>query len=340
MTHKKKILLVYTNYSTFVRTDYEILSGEFEVIRHPVLFGKGILNHFRGFLKQFIFLLFNCRKFDVYYIWFADSHSFLPVFFSNISGKKSLLVNGGYDVARITKYGYGVFCSRMRGFLAAKSMRNCTLNLPVSRFVARKVKAITHNEKYRVIYNCVNLSGKLPSIRPERKTVLTVGLIDSERDYKIKGIDTFAEVARLLPHIPFCVVGLNKDKLEHHVNLFPPNLQVIDSLPHEELIGLYLEAKIYCQLSRVESFGVALAEAVSYGCIPLITNEGAMPELVNDRQFQAKREINQIKEKIQFFYSGDEIQGLALLKERIEKEFSLNARAESILNAVHASWIA
>ena len=334
MGNKKKILFTCTNFSTFVRTDFEILSSNFEVTCYQFLPGKGVFNHLLAFSKQFFYLLFNAHRFDFYFIWFADSHSFLPVLFSKMLNKKSFLVNGGYDVARIREFKYGVFCSRIRGFFAAQSMKNCTLNLPVSNIVARKVKAITHKTNSLTIYNCVNLPGEVLPNSGERDMVLTVGLINTERDYMIKGIDTFADVAWLLPQLPFCIIGLNKEKLDHLIKEFPPNIQVIEKIPHGQLKEYYSKAKIYCQFSRIESFGVALAEAITYGCIPLVTRDGALPELVKDKLFQENREILNMKGKVEFFFNCQKVHGLNHLTDRIKKDYSVEKRREMILQKI------
>src|SRR5208337_5297666 len=41
-------------------------------------------------------------------------------------------------------------------------------------------------------------------------------------------------------------------------------------------------AKIYCQLSRDETFGISLVEAMSYGCVPVVSDKGALPWIVQD----------------------------------------------------------
>ena len=42
----------------------------------------------------------------------------------------------------------------------------------------------------------------------------------------------------------------------------------------------FLKAKVYCQISVSESFGVSLLEAMACGCIPVVTDVDAMPMIV------------------------------------------------------------
>jgi glycosyltransferase involved in cell wall biosynthesis len=334
MEKKKKILMIYTNYSSFVRNDYEILCSEFEVARYQVALTKGIFNLAFCLIKEFIYLILNIWRFNVIFIWFADYHSLLPVLFAKLSWKKSFIVNGGYDVARIPDLNYGVFCSKLRGFFSSYSMRNCTLNLPVSNFVARKVKAITHNDNYRVVYNCVNIPEGLPVPSSEREIILTVGLIDSERTFYIKGIDTFTEVAGLLPQFKFVIVGININKLKWLIEKFPANVKCIEAVDHKELINFYLKAKIYCQFSRIESFGVALAEAIQSGCIPLVTNEGALPEIVGNKGFIVSGNLHQTAKTVEYFYLIGTLNGKLFDTNTIKNSFSLNRRRESLIKYV------
>jgi len=108
---RKKVLLVYPNYSSFVKTDFEILSSEFEVTRYHFQPVKGALRTLRELMKQFVFLLFNLRKFNFVFIWFADTHAFGPVLFGNLLKIKSAVVIGGFDAVSLPEIKYGLYCS-------------------------------------------------------------------------------------------------------------------------------------------------------------------------------------------------------------------------------------
>ena len=53
-------------------------------------------------------------------------------------------------------------------------------------------------------------------------------------------------------------------------------------LSDEELQDLYRRASVYVQASRHEGFGLAVAEAMLAGCVPVVMNVTAMPEVVGD----------------------------------------------------------
>lgn len=301
--NRGKILFIYQDYSGFVQTDFEILSGVYEVTPCPFKPSKGIATTLLRLLKQFVFLLLHVRRYQMIYMWFADTHTFLPVFFSRITGIRSYLVIGGYDVCRIRELNYGVFCSKMRGWAALYSMKHSTLNLAVSDYVSRKIRAIARKTKSKTVYNCTNILRNSIFPENERKMVLTVAQISSERTFLLKGIDTFAETARLLPDILFQVAGMDGNKLKERMDSLPPNVQVKGQIPHEKLPELFRQAKVYCQLSRSESFGIALAEAMVSGCIPVVTNEGGMPEVVGNEGYIVKRDPETIAERIRKIFN-------------------------------------
>jgi glycosyltransferase involved in cell wall biosynthesis len=326
---RKRVLLIYPSWSVFVRTDYEILSAEYDVTTYHFRPAEGVVKVFAELARQFLFLILHIWRYDTLFIWFADQHSFLPVLFAKLTQRKSLVVIGGYDVCRIPELGYGVFCSGPRGFAAAWSMKHSTLNLPVSTNVLRKVKAITRRKNAQLVYNCVIKPLRQNLKNPERKFVLTVALIDSKRTYYLKGIDLYVDTAMLLPQITFLIIGLNTDKLSHIYEIFPSNVVAIPPLQHDELAAYYSQSKIYCQLSRSESFGIALAEAILHGCIPVVTHEGGMPELVGDQRYIVRRNPEEIADKIKIMFSEDQIT-MDSNARRILELFDKKLRADKI----------
>jgi len=331
---RKKILFIYPNYSSFVKTDFEILSLKHEVIKYQFKTVKGLFKTGVEMLKQFVYLLFNFWKFDSVFIWFADYHSFLPVVFARVLNKKSFVVIGGFDVARIPSLKYGVFVSKIRGFCAIFSMNNCTTNLTVSNYVDRKVRWIAKKSTTRMIYNCVNISDSESEEIVKENLIITVGLINSEKTFLLKGIDTFIEVAKLLPGYQFGIIGINENAVKNLLQNIPINLTLIGQTNHKNLVQYYKRAKVYCQFSRSESFGVSIVEAINFGCIPVVTNVGGMPEIVENAGFVAERNILNISKIIQeIAYNKNENYFAHAQKQLIR--FSFQERERSILESVY-----
>lgn len=331
---KHRLLFIYTAYSSFVKTDHEILETSFEVDSYLFNPSNKFPRMLGQLVKEFIFLLINIRKYKVVYIWFADYHSLIPIIFAKIFKRKSFLVVGGYDVARISDYNYGAFLKKFRGFSTQQSLILTNKNLCVSNYVLRKVVWLTKKNNSVLIHNCVNFSDDFTNHTSEKRdSILTVGNLKSEQFFYLKGIDTFIETAKLLPQYNFIIVGLNKSNLSHLLHDIPTNLLIVDKVDHNMLTSYYLNAKIYCQLSRSESFGVALAEGMFFGCTPIIINTGGMSEVVGKTGFIVKRTPLTIAKTITEIMEGKN-QPKENGKERIQNMFSFENRTFKLLQAI------
>src|SRR5207247_6894113 len=74
-------------------------------------------------VMQFYFLLFNIYKFKIVFIWFADYHSLLPVFFSRLFNKKCVINIGGYDADEILTGTPRSVKEKLRAFCGSCSVR-------------------------------------------------------------------------------------------------------------------------------------------------------------------------------------------------------------------------
>lgn len=277
-TGRQKLLFVYVVLSSFVEGDLKILRKAYDV---TVYHYDNRRNSLCSVARQFFWLLFNFWRFDKVYVWFGDYHSFFPVVFARLFGKRVFLVNGGYDVCRIRKLKYGSFSNPVRGWIARYAMRHCTLNLSVSEYVWRKVRVITRKTNSVLLYNGVGISYAPVSPEEKRDVVLTVGLIDGRRRFEVKGIDRFLAVAEELPRYKFVIVGMD-DGFRRELGALPGNVEVHGPVEQERLAPFYKEARVYCQLSRTDVFGMSVVEGMLYNCVPVVTNVGGLPEVVGD----------------------------------------------------------
>ncbi len=141
-----RVLLIYTNLSTFVKGDAKILSKNYNVT-HLEINNKTGFKLILSLINELFFLLFNIRKFRFVYIWFADYHSLLPVFIGKIFRVPTFLVIGGYDICREKKWDYGSFTNVPRAIFTINSIKNATVNLCVSKNIERIVRKIASGAK-------------------------------------------------------------------------------------------------------------------------------------------------------------------------------------------------
>ncbi len=294
---KKKVLLIYPSFSTFVKSDYKILSSKYIVDKYHFQPANKLMSMAFQLLKQLTTLLLRGWSYHTFYIWFGDYHSLLPILYAKLFKKKALLVIGGYDVCRIPRYKYGSFYKPMRGCFTILSIKNATVNLAVSNYIDRILRSIAPTAATSVVHNAISLKSEMEMSRSEN-LILMVAVVDSEQRYYIKGLDLFIDVARRLPKYRFVSVGVDMKEIENLEDEWPDNLEFIEKVDQNLLLDYYNQAKVYCQLSEIESFGLALAEGMYCGCLPVVTNVGALPDVVGDTRYVVKRDGEAIAKTI------------------------------------------
>lgn len=270
---RNKILFVYTNFSSFVAQDHEILTSAYEVHQYRFRAIKGLAGTGLEILKQIFFLIRNIRKYQAVYIWFADYHSLLPVLFAGMFRKKSFVVVGGYDVNYLKEYNYGSYNKPVRKFFAKTTLRMATVCFPVAVDLGTKIKLISPSSKVEVFPTIFD-SQRFNFTESEReKTVLTVASTGNRQRAMIKGLDRFRELAVKMPDYEFTIIGVD-ESFRYFFDPIPVNLRLLAAVPHNELPQYYKLASFYAQFSRSEGLPNSLCEAMLCGCIPLGTDVG------------------------------------------------------------------
>jgi glycosyltransferase involved in cell wall biosynthesis len=167
----------------------------------------------------------------------------------------------------------------------------------------------------------------------KEKIVLTTVDTISEDTVKIKRLDVFVKVSTYLPDAQFILIGNFADgSVEHLKKLSGSNVKFTGFLSFEALLQYYQRAKVYCQLSTVESFGLALAEAMSCCCVPVVTRRYAIPEVVGDTGFYVPyNDPEATADAIRKALKSDK--GLKA-RERIQKYFSLETREKRLIEEI------
>ncbi len=118
--------------------------------------------------------------------------------------------------------------------------------------------------------------------RTKRDIVVTVA-----RAHPSKRLELFWKAAKLRPEYEF-VMLLTKDPtlLEYSRELSegtPSNGRTIFDANKEAYHRLLGEAKVYLHLTENEHFGIAVVEAMSAGCVPIVHDSGGPKEIVVDQ---------------------------------------------------------
>jgi len=278
---KKKVLLVYNNYSSFVARDNQLLSLSYNVQQYRFRAVKGLAGTAKEILKQLLFLLLNARKYDAVFIWFADYHSLLPVLFARIFHKKSFVVIGGYDVSYLPEFNYGSFNRPIRKFFAKNTLNAATLCFPVAYALGLKVTDISSKARIEVLPTSTDFDKFVPGDSTRPKSIITVATVADRQRAMIKGLDRFRELALAMPDFKFTIIGV-ADSFCAFFDPLPANLDLLPGVDYEKLPLYYGEASFYAQFSRSEGLPNSLCEAMLCGCIPLGTDAGDIRDAVGE----------------------------------------------------------
>ncbi len=330
-------LFIYPHFSSFVKCDYHILEKFFHVKSFHYHSSKKLLPHLISQIKLFFWLLKNIKTARIVYIWFADYHSLLPVFLAKLFKKDSFMVLGGYDVIHIPEIDYGSLKNPIRRFCTIFSIRNANGNLAVSRYVKEKALQLCPQARVEVLYNGVDTEIFVFSSHLKEDFILTVASGDTLQRIKLKGLDFFCEIARHLPQYRFYIIGLS-EKARRFFSHPPDNLHFLEKMDYQKLKEFYQKARVYCQFSIVESFGMAIVEAMSCGCIPVVFNTGAMPEIVGNAGYVIPKNLTEASHAIERALKDDERKWQEA-RQRVENHFTFELRKKKLLDILHPTKI-
>lgn len=321
------VLFISRNFSPFIRRDYEILDDRYELKRFLYLPSKKFTTNLIYQIHLLFWTIKNIFRAEILYIWFADYHSLLPILFSKLFHKKSFLVLGGYDVANIPGFDYGSFQKPIRAFFARNSLKLASMCLPVSNYVQNIANQKVKNINAKLVYNGVDVKLCQKPLKKEN-VFLTVAKCDTFKRFKIKGIDTFIKIAPYFPDYKFYVIGVSEN-IRKELHNIPDNVYLKPPLYLDELNAYHKKAKYYCQFSIVESFGLTVLESICFGAIPIISNNGALPEIYDG--LGIKMEIGDIEKIVKKIKKNINIPPPPKEKiEKLRKKYSIKNRAKKI----------
>jgi glycosyltransferase involved in cell wall biosynthesis len=246
-----------------------------------------------------------------------------------------LLIIGGFDVANMPDIGYGYQQGGLRQVASRWIMKRASRLLTFSNYALSEIELNTPipPERVEVIHLGVPDPFGEPAESKER-LALTVGAIDRTTLVQ-KGQLPFVRAAAELPDVRFVFVGKwLDDAVEELRAAAGENVEFTGWVSDEDLQALYRRAAVYVQASRHEGFGLAVAEGMLAGCIPVVLNVTAMPEVVADTGvLLATPEPSEVAAGVRRAVElGPEAGRRA--RERILAEFPIERRRERILSVV------
>lgn len=270
MDKKVNILFTATFSTSFIQEDLKILRNNF--------FVNEIISS--GF-KTLIRYISTIRSNDISFSWFASVYSSFLIFLARIFGKKSILILGGVDVAKIPELHYGIWNSWWKSRIVSYGIKHADVTIAVDGSIKNDAMRLAdyHGNNIIVLPTGHDSTFWVP-IQHKENFILTVANCDNYSRYKIKGIDFLYNVAAVLPDVKFVLVGMSKELQNQFTP--PRNLEILEFKPKNELLDIYQRAKIYFQPSLREAFGSSICEAMLCNCYPIGTNVGGIPTVIDN----------------------------------------------------------
>lgn len=269
-----RLLFVHNHLARFVEIDRDLLKERWEVVEW----------HQKGRWVDLGALWKAVGEADLVVGWFASWHTFFPITFAKLQRKPSLLIIGGYDVAKLPLINYGHQRGGIKQLVSRWAMHQATRLMTNSHYSHREIQANVGLPADRVVvvpHGVPDPFGKLPDAS-KQDMALTVGNVNVSNLTR-KGHQAFAKAAHQLPLVTFVLAGKwQDDVIDQLKQNAAANLIFTGWVDDGMLLRYYQDAKVYVQASQHEGFGLSVAEAMLAGCIPVVTRAGALPEVVGD----------------------------------------------------------
>jgi len=332
MKRKKRLLFVGPCkffFRSFMQWDLEMLCSDFDVRVVNACFN---IHDVRGTLATPFSLMRGVAWADAVFCWFAGREAFWAVGLSQFYHKKTAVVVGGADVTAIPEIGYGATLDRVKRAYSTFVLNKATELLPFSIDAEQRALAFVDNvAKVKLIYLGIDAQRFRPA-GTKKNQALTVGIVN-RTNVKRKGLETFVRSAAYLPDTEFIMVGkFADDAIADLRSIASNNVRFVGALPESRLIRYYQSSKVYVQASAHEAFGVSLAEGMACECVPVVTNTGAIPEVVADTGIYVPYgEPAATAEGIKTALESDKGR---IARKRIEARFSVVQRRAALVKAV------
>jgi glycosyltransferase involved in cell wall biosynthesis len=342
---KKNVTVVYSVERSFVKSDISILEAlgfrVYKIHSRPeknLLFF--LLNRIREKLKSILFI----SRSKVLISWFNDYHSFIPILFSKLFFKKSIIIVGGYDAIVDNKNNHGLFFkSGIRSAIAKlnykmvnevwivhKSLENgCdfakqkfNIISGVRRFTSKKNIVIKEiNTGYDTRFWNYNQN-------EEKTGVLTAAFFSDKRVINIKGLNIFNKLASLLPNVNFTIVGESGIRISDFINL-ESNIKVMGVQTKSQMKKLYQNNKFYFQGSRLEGLPNSLCEAMLCGCIPVGSRVFGIPDAIGKTGilFDTEKDLDKIVKFINYDFG---VTDFKKARNQVVRKYDISKRIEKI----------
>ncbi|MGD9977752.1 MAG: glycosyltransferase family 4 protein [Bacteroidales bacterium] len=308
---KPKILYIAPTKSTFVLKDIKLLAEHYTVrLSVAKLATKPLLVPAFLFI-QFFQILLTIHKYQVIIIMFGGYWSLMPTLLGRIFSKKVIVIAGGTDCVSYRSINYGNLRKPILRKIIGWSYSLASVICPVDESLIyfensyydsshQGIKHYFPHIKTRIFTVCngYEIPEKKTGRVREKNSFISVAFCNSLSKAKLKGLDLIIENAKFFPDTKFTIVGIENP--QGYFPGIPGNVYLIGKTDQKIVYSLFETSEFVIQCSISEGFPNALCEAMSMGCIPIVSPVGAMPHIAGDIGFiVGKRSSNDFCAAIQ-----------------------------------------
>lgn len=345
-----KVIYIYPKKASFIHRDIAFLEKQYKVQQQELSWSKPLWLPI-NFVRQFLFLCRHVSSSQAIIISFAGYFSLLPVYLGNLFKVKTLVILNGTECVALPEYNYGSLRKKLLKFFVKQTLKRANKILPVDISLTKQIHTydenIQHQQQgylnffpelktpYTVVPNGFDTHFWTSETSvAKRRGFITVASIGSWDTAKLKGVDVILEMSRKYPSWQFTIVGV-QESMQTTLE-FPENITLYPFVTKEVLKKLYNEHEFYMQLSISEGFGCALAEAMLCGCIPIVSNVGALPNVIgNTGYIIRKKDIQEIAKVFRTaYYSEDKAIRMNNARKRIIENFPISKREDLFLHEI------
>lgn len=278
----KKCICIKRN-SSLTNIELESIKKYFEIIYLPKFYSQNNLKKFPilFFIFRTIFSFFIGLQYEKIIVSTGNYFHFIT--FSVYKKNKFYYILHTYPSIQkySTRYNLKQFLVKLYYlFIANLNFKLIT----VSQFSKTQIHKCTkiNLDKISVVYNYVLPQGNIWKYKKIQKTVLTVGHVEVWKN-PFFWLQTAISICNKFSNVFFIWVGsgsLRKQMIEK--TPYELSNRIIWVEGQENIFDFYKKADIYFQPSLIESFGLAVTEAMSFGLPCVVSNVGGLPEVIDD----------------------------------------------------------
>lgn len=210
--------------------------------------------------------------------------------FSFPTGYTAKKLSNRYNIPYvIVEHSTGFFTNSYNKYQLAiikKSLDSASFIFPVSNFLKNKIRLLTNNSNIKVIGNIVDNNFFLKKNKKNNKKIKFIVIAQLVQKKKIYDLLKIFKDIRHKYDFELSVVGKGPEekKLKQFVllNRLDKNIKFYGSLPSEKISKLLDLNDFLLSCSKVETFGISIAEAMAKGIPAIVMNSGGPKDFLKN----------------------------------------------------------